>query len=148
MIMNEKGFTLIETLIALSILSILLLLPMITLPNFSANSYEAPLSAKQLKEDLLLAQHLAMSTGRQTFVRIDNTNRKYVIRFSALDVYLERPYINEQMFIELVTLEQSSISFLENGHPSQSGSFILKMGDQHFRFTIYLGKGAISYTKL
>lgn len=145
---SETGFTLVELLVTLSILSILLLLPALTLPNLSSTSHQAAFTAKQLKEDLLLAQHLAMATGRQTYVRMDNQKLEYVIRYSVFDVYLERPYVGEEMFIETSSLGLSSISFLANGHPSQSGSFILQIGDIRYRYTIYLGKGMISYKKL
>ncbi len=145
---HEKGFTLVETIITLSILSILLLLPFISFPSTLTNDSQAALTAKQLKEDLLLAQHVAMSTGKQTFFRIDNAKKEYVIRFTITDIYLERAYSSEDMFIELITLEQSSLSFLANGHPSRSGSFILHVGDSRYRFTIYLGKGMIHYRKL
>ncbi len=49
---TASGFTLIEVLVSLSILSILLLLPIMTLPNLTSTSHQADLAAKQLKEDL------------------------------------------------------------------------------------------------
>ncbi|TWI55993.1 competence type IV pilus minor pilin ComGD [Halalkalibacter nanhaiisediminis] len=148
MIESEKGFTLIELLVTLSILSILLLLPIITLPNLASTTHQADLMAKQLKEDLLLAQQLAMSTGRQTYVRVDNQLQEYAIRFSFSEVYLKRTYLENGMSIEPNTLSISSISFLANGHPTHSGSFILRIDDIRYRYTIYLGKGMISYKKL
>ncbi|NEU29635.1 prepilin-type N-terminal cleavage/methylation domain-containing protein [bacterium LRH843] len=141
---KEKGFTLLETLVALSILSILLLIPTITFPNLSAESKQAALIAKQVKDDLLLAQHVAMSTGRSVSVAFDDKQQTYTIRFHTNDIY--RTSAHKSILYERVNLG-STITFLGNGHPSQSGTFFLWIGDTRFRYTIYLGKGMISYTK-
>lgn len=145
---NEKGFTLLEMLVTLSIFSILLLLPLVTIPKMHSTYFHAAAIAKQLKTDLLLAQQLALSTGREVQVRFDNANKEYVIRFSTVDVYMRRRYLNEEMFIELVTIDRPTLSFLANGHPSRVGTFILQVGAYRFRFTIYLGKGMIYYRSL
>lgn len=145
--MNEKGYTLLEMLLVLSIFSILLLLPIITIPKLDNTPIDAIAVAEQLKNDLLLAQQVAMATGKQTFFRTDNDKKEYVIRFSLTDVYSRHPYVRDDMHIQFVTLNYT-FSFLANGHPSHSGTFILHVGEQKFRFTIYLGKGMIFYQQL
>src|SRR5690625_263356 len=107
MCMDEKGFTLIETLIVLSILSILLLLPLFTFPTVTSTTHQAPFIANQLKEDILLAQQVALSTGKQTYVRMDNIREEYVIRHSVTDIYLKRKYAEKDMFIEPGSLDLS-----------------------------------------
>jgi competence protein ComGD len=144
---HNSGYTLIEVLLVLSILSILLSLPLITFPNLKQTSREADLIAKQIQEQFLLAQQVAMSTGRHTFIRVDNTSKEFLIRFSPYDDYSVTPYQHPDMFFEAMTISPSTVSFLANGHPSRSGTFMLAIGPYRYTFTIYLGKGMITYKK-
>ncbi|GAE36296.1 hypothetical protein JCM9157_3457 [Halalkalibacter akibai JCM 9157] len=52
------------------------------------------------------------------------------------------------MTFEFMTISPSTISFLANGHPSRSGTFLLRIGDHRYTFTVYLGKGVVTYKKL
>ncbi|MFC0470967.1 competence type IV pilus minor pilin ComGD [Halalkalibacter kiskunsagensis] len=144
----QSGYTLIELLVTLSTLSILLLIPAIMLPNLSNSSHEADLVAQQLKEEIQLAQHVAMSTGRETFVRLDNNAKEFIIRFSIFEVYSITPYQHPDMLVETINLEPSAIAFLPNGHPKRSGSFLLRIGKHRYQYTVYLGKGMVSYKKI
>lgn len=147
---KEKGFTLLETLVVLCIISILVSIPLYYYkqPEHS-HMYETAFIARQLKEDIILTQQIAMATGRQTYMRVDNFSQTYVIRQSITDEYVKREYPISDMVIRSATLDLSnSISFLPNGHPSRAGAFILHVGETRYMFTIYIGKGAVSYKKL
>ncbi|WP_332697911.1 competence type IV pilus minor pilin ComGD [Halalkalibacter lacteus] len=145
---RQSGYTLIELLVTLSILSIILLIPSIVLPNLSNSSHEADLIAQQLKEEIQLAQHVAMSNGREVFVRLDNRTKECIIRFGIYEVYSITPFQHPDMAVETISLEPSSIAFLPNGHPKRSGSFLLCIGKHRYQYTVYLGKGMISYKKI
>ncbi|MCM3715281.1 competence type IV pilus minor pilin ComGD [Halalkalibacter oceani] len=145
---TPNGFTLIENLVVLSILATLILLPLVRIPHEMSPDYQSDFAAQQIKADLLLAQQVAMSSGRPTSVRFDNTRKEYLIRFSFYDVYLSKAYPLDEMRFEQGSLGTQSIGFLASGHPSRSGSFIIQAGNERYHFTIYLGKGMISYTKL
>ncbi|MCM3762990.1 GspH/FimT family protein [Alkalihalobacillus oceani] len=145
---TPNGFTLIENLVVLSILSTLILLPLIIIPHERSSDTQSDFAAQQIKADLLLAQQVAMASGRPIYVRFDNTRKEYLIRYSIYDVYIAKPYPMDEMRFVPGVLGTDSIRFLASGHPSRSGSFILQAGNQRYSFTIYLGKGMISYTKL
>jgi competence protein ComGD len=145
---RQSGYTLIELLTTLSIFSIILLIPTIKLPTLSNSSYEADLIAQQVKEEIQLAQHVAMATGREIFVRFDNQKKESIIRFSIYEVYSITAYQHSDMLVETINLEPSKIAFLPNGHPKRSGSFLLRIGKHRYQYTIYLGKGMISYKKI
>ncbi len=111
MFRNEAGYSLIEMLIVLSIFSILLILPMTTFSSIN-KSYTHEYIAWQFKQDLMMAQHAAMTHGRITTVRINNSERTYTIRFSAFDPYVTRPFQNDDMRFQFISLGDSAISFL------------------------------------
>ncbi|MDT8863030.1 competence type IV pilus minor pilin ComGD [Alkalihalobacillus sp. MEB130] len=148
MSLNESGYTLIEMLLTLSILSILLLISTITLPSLSSNNHEADLIAKQIKEQILLAQHVALTSGRDVTVRPDNNTKEFIIRYHTGDVYLVIPFQHPDMVFESNTLILSAIRFVANGHPRQTGSFLMHIGKNRYQYTIYIGKGMVSYRKM
>ncbi|MCL7749866.1 GspH/FimT family protein [Halalkalibacter sp. MEB205] len=135
-------------LITLSILSFILLIPIIKLSNPSSNDYEADLIAKQIKEQILLAQHVAIANGRRVFIRMNNDTKEFSIRYNSFNDYLVIPYQHSDMVFESQTLSLTSIYFHTNGHPGASGTFQLRIGKNRYRYTIYLGKGMVSYTKM
>ncbi|WP_332632348.1 competence type IV pilus minor pilin ComGD [Halalkalibacter flavus] len=145
---SSKGYTLIELLITLTILSFILLIPIIKLSNPSSNDHEADLIAKQIKEQILLAQHVAIANGRRVFIRMNNDTKEFSIRYNSFDDYLVIPYQHSDMLFESQTLSLSSVYFHTNGHPGTSGTFQLRIGQNRYRYTIYLGKGMVSYTKM
>ncbi|ARK31432.1 prepilin-type N-terminal cleavage/methylation domain-containing protein [Halalkalibacter krulwichiae] len=147
--LNSSGYTLIELLLTLSLLSILISLPLISLPKLNEpTQYEADLIAKQIHEQFLAAQQVAMSTGKRIYIRTDNDRKLFLIRYHALEDYMVIPYQFDNMYFETITLFPNDVSYLANGHPSRSGSFFLVIGQYRYRFTIYLGKGMISYKRL
>ncbi|MDV2685109.1 competence type IV pilus minor pilin ComGD [Alkalihalophilus lindianensis] len=143
---SQSGHTLTELLVTLLILSILLLLPIIFLPN-SWNSYKTEEVAKQFKEDLLLAQHLAMAHGRTIEVSINQTGKEYIIRGTSNDILLRRSFMDETMIFHSSSLPLTNIRFLYNGNPMYSGTMLLEVGGHTYRFTILLGKGRVDYRK-
>ncbi|KHF38085.1 competence type IV pilus minor pilin ComGD [Halalkalibacter okhensis] len=145
---SNQGYTLIELLITLSILTIILLIPTFKPTDSSPVNHEADLIAQQIKEQIILAQHVAIANGRRVFIRTDNDTKQFFIRFHNFDDYLIIPYQHPDMLFESQTLSLSSIYFHTNGHPGASGTFRLRIGLNSYRFTIYIGKGMVSYTKM
>ncbi|WP_100404792.1 competence type IV pilus minor pilin ComGD [Bacillus solitudinis] len=143
----QRGYTLIETLISLSIFSLLLTLPILFLHDFR-KPYEVDYLAHQFKEDILLAQHIAMTHGRTTYIKVDLLSNDYVIRFSANDEYFKRPIINKIMQFSAVSMGVNDISFNPNGNPRKSGTIQVKIHDRVFHYTIYLGRGRVYYREV
>ncbi|MFA9457246.1 competence type IV pilus minor pilin ComGD [Halalkalibacter sp. APA_J-10(15)] len=141
---TKNGFTLIELLVTLSILLLLLTIPLVLFPSMTNNAFHSDVIARQIKDDLLFAQQTAMSQGRQTYVRFNQNT--YRVQYSVSEVILQRESI-PHLSARSSSLPLQSISFQPSGHPTHSGQFFVTIGEQTYRYTIYLGKGMISYAK-
>ncbi|MED1601090.1 competence type IV pilus minor pilin ComGD [Alkalihalophilus marmarensis] len=142
---SQAGYTLTELLISLSIFSMLVLLPIIYLPT-SMNTYKTKEIADQFKEDILLAQHLAMSHGEIVTIKFFGPQKEY--RIFGSKVYLVRPFADENMVFSSHNLPGIQIQFLENGNPRYSGTMHLDIQKEKYAYTILLGKGRVHYRKL
>ncbi|GAE28443.1 hypothetical protein JCM9140_4668 [Halalkalibacter wakoensis JCM 9140] len=109
---------------------------------------EAELIAKQVKEQLILAQHVAIAHNRNVHIRVDQDTKEFRIRFAIGGDYLVVPFQHSSMLFERMTIFPNSIYFLPNGHPGVSGSFSLRIGDHKYQYTVYLGKGMVAYRKM
>ncbi|WP_088104690.1 competence type IV pilus minor pilin ComGD [Halalkalibacter urbisdiaboli] len=145
--MTQNGYSLIELLISLSILSLLLIIPSVTLQS-TFHSEQTEYIAYQIKEDLLLAQHIAITNGRTTSVYVDNQQNYYTIRFSTTEEYMRRAFQHDKIMFSAVTMGINDISFLPNGNPRKSGTIKVMIHDREFFYTIYLGKGRVYYREL
>ncbi|WEG15905.1 competence type IV pilus minor pilin ComGD [Alkalihalophilus pseudofirmus] len=144
---SQAGYTLTELLITLSILSMLVLLPIIYLPA-SMNTYKTKEIADQFKEDILLAQHIAMSRGETIIIRIMANQNQYQIMNLGGKVYFIRPFTVENMSFSSHSLPRIEIQFLDNGNPRFSGTMHLNIQKETYAYTILLGKGRVHYRKL
>ncbi|WP_062048153.1 competence type IV pilus minor pilin ComGD [Bacillus sp. JCM 19034] len=141
---QKNGFTLVEVLMVLSMLSLLVVIPLLIFPTMNNNSFHSDVIARQIKDDLLFAQQTAMSQSRQTYIRFSQNS--YRVQYSVTDIIIERENI-PHLQARSSSLPLYSISFTPSGHPTHSGHFFVTIGEQTYRYTIYLGKGMISYSK-
>ncbi|MFK3937228.1 competence type IV pilus minor pilin ComGD [Alkalihalobacillus sp. NPDC078783] len=142
--MNEQGYTLIEMLITLTLLSVLTILPMLAFSNVR-ETHESEYVSWQLKQDLILAQQLAMARGEITLVL--PTEKAYHIRLLNRESYLERPYATSDMQIRPLSLTGPLVMFNRVGNPRYAGTISLRTNRQHYIYTLHLGKGRIRYSK-
>ncbi|TES49049.1 type II secretion system protein [Halalkalibacterium halodurans] len=148
LVSRSNGFTLMETLIVLFIFSILISLPLAFLPSQSKHQ-QSEHAARLFNEDLLFAQHLAMTEGMRIKVEIDHHNERYTLVSDSSRSYLSRAFPMEGMYFEEGTLGGNRpIEFLPNGHPRFAGSISLYAGDRQYRYTIMIGKGKVKYERL
>ncbi|WP_100373468.1 competence type IV pilus minor pilin ComGD [Bacillus sp. FJAT-45037] len=144
---SQSGHTLFELLLTLSILSILLLLPLISF-QFNVKDYTHEQIADQFLQDVLLAQHLAISSGSQVRLRIESSTNEYRVQSFAGELLVTRPFPVENMYFETSSLPNNSIIFLSNGNPRYSGTMFLYVGDDKYGYTVTLGKGRVNYRKI
>jgi competence protein ComGD len=136
---NEKGFTLIESLI---VLSIFLILSLITI--FSVKpQYEMTISEEfltQLQADLFYAQQYAISHQKEVTIIILSDQHYYYIR-ERFDL----PLVVERHFSQNIIVTPGSLplsfKFLPDGNSSKFGSIYIQCGIKHFRMTFLLGMG-------
>lgn len=133
---EEKGFTLLESLLVLSLASILLIAVFTTLPPVYANT-SVRQAAWQLKNDIMLAQQTAMSSHQRTKILFQRNNYQLVMA----NMVVERPYALG-LSIEPQTLKDR-LEFNEKGHPNTGGKIRVK-GQAAYDITVYLGSGRVN----
>ncbi|KPN15602.1 competence protein ComGD [Bacillus australimaris] len=141
---HEKGFTLIEQLMILLVLSALLSMIGGKIPNI-IESTEAKRQVNMMKQDLQLAAYAAFIKKTRVHVEIHPPQVSYqVIDQKSGEVLAS--YQHKKGSIKASTFPQG-IYFNVNGHPSSGGSLIVKFGSQTYKLTIYLGSGRIHVQK-
>lgn len=133
---RKNGFTLIEMLFILAILSILILL-FIPAFNHSIQNHQVNQFLYVLHSDVLFMQNL--STGNKTDIRMIFKDNHYIVsNYLTNDIYLERKYPNE-LTIETRTLNY--VSFNDKGSIRYPGTIQIKSAHKNYRLVFPLGKG-------
>ncbi|WP_041086179.1 competence type IV pilus minor pilin ComGD [Bacillus safensis] len=144
LLLHEKGFTLMEQLMILLVLSILLSIIGMKIPNLIVSA-EAKRQVNIMKQDLQLASYTAFIKKTRVLVEIQPPHVSYqVIDQKSNEVIAS--YQHKKGSIKTSTFSQG-IYFNENGHPSSGGSLIVEFGSQTYKLTIYLGSGRIHVQK-
>lgn len=133
---EEEGFTLLESLLVLSLASILLIAVFTTLPPAYDNTAVRQ-AAWQLKNDIMLAQQTAISSHQRTKILFQR--KEYQLDMG--DTVIERPYATG-LSIEPKTLKDR-LEFNEKGHPNAGGKIRVK-GHVAYDITVYLGSGRVN----
>ncbi|PJZ00844.1 MULTISPECIES: competence type IV pilus minor pilin ComGD [Bacillus] len=134
--LKEEGFTLLESLLVLSLASILLIAVFTALPPVYGNTAVRQ-AAWQLKNDILLAQQTAMSSHQRTKILFHRKEYQLVTD----ETVIERSYPTG-LSIELLTLKDR-LEFNEKGHPNTGGKLRVK-GHAAYDITVYLGSGRVN----
>lgn len=134
---NESGFTLVESLIVLTVflmmsfLSIILLKPTHTL-------LEKERFFSKLTSDVLFAQQYAISHQENVRVHIMPENNNYYMRTNS-KVILERNYS------DVVNIKPGSLPLLfqitGNGHLNKFGYIHVEIGERVYRIMFLIGRG-------
>lgn len=141
----QKGFTLIESLIVLSIFMILSSVTVISLkPQQSVLNDEAFLT--QLKADLYYAQAYAISHQQEVSVVFSPANHSYSLLLrSGQEHLLDRTYSTDIELIEgTITLY---FKYLHDGTVNKFGTFLIISRDKTYVMTILIGKGRFYVTE-
>gem|GEM_PF-825879 len=145
-VMNQKGFTLLESLTVLMIGSIMLSLLFAALPPV----YEKRVVqhfVSQLEEDLLYAQQTALVRHATVKVQFDFAGCRYIIKHAdeGSSPKLVRTYSCHIVF-KKATLKRT-LTFNPSGVPNQGGKIVIDTQHTSFALTIYLGSGKINVQK-
>lgn len=143
---KQTGFTLIEILIVLTILSTITSLSLLQLkPVIEAKKIQS--FFETLETDLLYAQNYAMSHSETVYVYFIDKEFHYKLTVgSARDEVLRRNYTNH------ITIPYTNLTpgivYLSNGNLSKSGNIIFDYKGDVYKVTFLLGKGRFYVTKL
>ncbi|HWJ80311.1 MAG TPA: competence type IV pilus minor pilin ComGD [Niallia sp.] len=142
---NEKGFTLIEMLVSLSIFMILASISIFLLTPQKTSLNETQFIT-QLQADLLYGQTFAITNQQILQVKIYPNLRKYSISGNINSNFgLERNYDESIVF-----QKESSITFNinPNGNFSKFATYEFKIGKQKYKLTTLIGKGRFYVSEL
>lgn len=135
---DQKGFTLVESLLVLSIFIIISLVTAFSLKPENLGLEEKSFFA-QLRADLLYGQQFAISHQSEVYVRFTESDGYSIIYRYDLPPLVDRAYLNGMNAFE-GTLPLA-FKFLPDGNVSQFGSFEIKTCCKYYRFTVLIGKG-------
>jgi competence protein ComGD len=136
---NQKGFTLIESLLVLSIFMIISSVTVFALkPQHTVIEDKAFLT--QLKADLYYAQQYAISHQHEVSVVFMPDEYKYYMFLRT-----EQPRIVERNYSTNFYLKEGTIplyfKFLNDGNVNKFGSFFIQTKNKSYRLTVLIGKG-------
>ncbi|MBU9724194.1 MULTISPECIES: competence type IV pilus minor pilin ComGD [Bacillaceae] len=122
---NQMGYTLLETIIVMSLLSTILLITFPLLTRDTVNNQPA-FFFEQLEKDLYEAQMLSMTDGLQIRVFFNQAAGEYTIRDGTN--IIEKRIMPKGMNVFSGTLDFRNIRFIPNGRIWASGTinFIYK----------------------
>ncbi|WML40544.1 competence type IV pilus minor pilin ComGD [Neobacillus sp. OS1-2] len=136
---NQKGFTLIESLLVLSIFMIISSITVFSLkPQHSVMEDEAFIT--QLQADLLYSQQYAISHQHEvSVVFMQNEYRYYMLEQSGKPPIIDRNYSTN------INLREGTIplyfKFLGDGDVNKFGSFTIYTKRKSYQLTILIGEG-------
>jgi competence protein ComGD len=137
---DSKGFTLIETLVVLSIVAVISSITIFQI-NPNKNMFEHHLFLSQLQSDFYLAQQYAISHQQELTVVFDIQQKRYYIRVK-FDGGLT---VVDKQFPPKVSVKYGSLpltfKFLHDGNVSHFGSLYIYINGKEYKLTFLLGKG-------
>jgi competence protein ComGD len=140
---NEKGFTLVEMLVVLSITMILLLFPFMQIRKIE-DEQKLKLFLQQFQSDLFLAQQNAIINQETTHVYINNG--RYELRaLLTSPSFIIRQYDPK---IRFTFLTMYTIDFGIDGNITKSGKIEVEYKNIRYFITFHLGIGRFSYEKI
>jgi len=142
---KQRGFTLLESLIVLSIVSIMSMVLLINITTIhKQKTIETFLNT--LHDDLLFSQQYALVNGKTVIILFSESEKKYYVTHSLGVKILARSYPSS-ISIEGATLENRVI-YNNFGSISKSGTILVKHAKDTYRLVVYLGKGRVKIEKI
>lgn len=142
---GEKGFTLIESLLVLTIFSIIICISFLALkPHYAV--MEKNYFFTQLKSDLLYAQNYSLTMQIPVTVNFFPSSHYYYINLGNEKISIER-YYSENINVEPGTMPLY-FRFNPKGNINQFGSFYVEIHGEKYRFTFLIGKGRFYVVKV
>jgi competence protein ComGD len=146
-VVRKNGFTLIEMLLVLMIVSAL---TVIVIPHIDglSEAKEETYMIEQFTDDLLYAQQYAITHKTAVAVVFYHGQAQYRITegYTLGRILIQRTLPNKWK-IELATL-QSPLTFLANGNVNKSGTIFIKNGTTTYKVVFLLGKGRFYVQKM
>ncbi|MEK3890745.1 competence type IV pilus minor pilin ComGD [Bacillus sp. FSL K6-3431] len=138
---DERGFTLLEVLIVITVLTVMLSFSVFTLGNF-AEVMQKQLFITKLQSDLFYAQAYAIHQKEPVVVRFSKVKNGYQAMSKDTQTFLFERKIPAPIYLSESNLV--SLTFTAEGTVSNFGTIIFKMGNKSIKLTFYIGRGRFS----
>ncbi|XJZ26204.1 competence type IV pilus minor pilin ComGD [Bacillota bacterium Lsc_1132] len=142
---SERGFTLAESLLVLSVFMIVSSITAFSLkPQYEKAEMESFLT--QFQADLFYAQQYAMVHQSETTINIQADQHYYYIR-----ARYDQPLLVRREYSKNINVRQLSqplfFKFTPDGNISKFGSLSIKLGTKSYQLTFLIGKGRFYVTE-
>lgn len=139
----EKGFTLIEMMIVLAVISIILSFSVLTLKSFT-EMIQKKMFVTQLESDLYYAYSYAINRRETVIFSFSMLSNEYEAVTASGKVIFERK-LPHHIYIEKTNLHSFSIT--PRGTVSNFGTVNFRHNQKTFKMTVYIGRGRFSIEK-
>jgi len=137
---KNNGFTLVEIVLSLGIISILLIISAVEFGEILDRS-KLQTTARMISNDLRYAQQLAISNKNdETKVVFDNINNRFSVVQNAITYKLT--YLPENVEYDLITFTNRECKYNKRGNPT-AGRVIIKSNDQYYTITVRVATGRV-----
>ncbi|MDL4841557.1 competence type IV pilus minor pilin ComGD [Aquibacillus rhizosphaerae] len=136
---QEQGFTLIETLIVLSIVSLFLVIGL-SFQSHSLYQNQANQFFRLFQSDVLYLQQISMVSRDNAYLTILPNEHSYEIKTGGLGEVLVKREYPKNWLVDLNTLS-APISFTINGTIKKPGMFYVKTPTRKYSIYFPFGKG-------
>lgn len=143
---KEKGFTLIEVLLVLSVLAVLTSLSILHLKPLNEKK-TIDFFFEQLQNDLFYAQQYAISHNETVKVVFQDTKPQYSTVIGGINSIVQLREFDKAIKIQFATLG-STLYFNSSGNINKSGTMLVIYKKTTYRVTFLLGKGRFYVTRL
>lgn len=146
LILNKNGFTLVESLFVLSLVSVMSLVLITNIvPIYHQKVIESFLD--QFEKDMLLAQQYAIVHEEPVYILFNGDQLQYSLEMNELATPLLRRSYHPGILLEGGTLT-NRVTYISNGSIQKSGAMYITYNNRTFKVIFYLGKGRIRIEEL
>lgn len=146
LIHNQNGFTLLEALLVLSIVSVMSLVLITNIvPIYHKKVIEIFLD--QFEKDMLLAQQYAIVHEEPVYILFNGDQFQYSLEVNDLATPLLKRNYHPEISLEGGTLT-NRVTYISNGSIQKSGAMYISYKNRKYKVIFYLGKGRIRIEEL
>ena len=140
---NEKGFTMIEMLLVLSIVMVVSS-SVLFISSTKIKEMEEERFYRQLHLDIQRLQAFSIGEFKYTYLEFSNFRTRYEAK-SGDEILFEKDLPKNMRLADESTLKR--VAFHPNGNITNFGNLLFETERGEKRITVYIGRGVINYEK-
>lgn len=138
---NEKGFTMIELLLVLSIV-VVVSTSVLFISSSNTKEMEEKRFFRQFQMDIQRLQAVSIGEYKSTYLEFTNRRRSYEGKLGNVLLF-EKNLPTGMQLAEGSKLKQ--LKFHPNGNVDSFGNFLFVSETEEKRITVYIGRGVVNY---